>query len=101
MSEIKIGQVIKRMLEEKRRSLKEVSRETGVPYSTLHTWHENRQPKDIQKARRLAQYFGISLHMLLFDVEDQNEEAQSNQSYGSERDGLFVGSFEIIVRRIK
>lgn len=77
MSEIKIGYVIKRLLKEQRRTLKEVSRETEIPYSTLHTWYENRQPKDIIKAQRLAEFFGISLHQLLFDQEETHEQKKT------------------------
>ncbi len=100
MSEIKIGQVIKRLLREQRRSLKEVSRDVGIPYSTLHTWHENRQPKDIMKAQRLAEYFGVSLHRLLFDVEDFREKKESIEVEQG-REDLFKGAFEIIVRRLE
>lgn len=100
MSEIKIGPVIKRLLKEQRRGLKQVSRETGIPYSTLHTWSENRQPKDIIKAQRLAEYFGLSLHSLLFDQEDARA-AQGGESIESRRERSLVGTFEVVVRRIE
>lgn len=100
MSEIKIGQVIKRLIREKRTSLKEISRKTEIPYSTLHTWHENRQPKDIVKARKLADHLGVSLHELLFDLPDEREKNETKESEPTKDDEFFKGKFEIIVRRI-
>lgn len=100
MYEIKIGHVIKRLLREQRRTLKEISRETEIPYSTLHTWQENRQPKDILKAQRLAEYFGVTLHHLLFDQEDLREKKESDQM-DQKSDELFKGAFEVIIRRIE
>ncbi len=100
MYEIKIGQVIKRLLLAQRKSLKQVSRDTGIPYSTLHTWLENRQPKDILKTQALADYFGISLHQLLFDQLDSRNEKPRDQIplIGNE---IIQGVFEIIIRKIK
>jgi transcriptional regulator with XRE-family HTH domain len=99
MNEIKIGSVIKRLLREQRRTLKEISRETGIPYSTLHTWQENRQPKDIIKTQKLADYLGITLHELLFDQEDSHE--TKTEPIEPKNDELFKGAFEVIVRRIE
>lgn len=100
MYEIKIGVVIKRMLWKLRKNLKEISRETGIPYSTLHTWHLNRQPKDILKAQQLADHFKISLHELLFDKPDAQEQKQSTEIPRQSGEDFFKGKFEIIVRRL-
>lgn len=100
-AEIKIGQVIKRLLKEYRLNLKELSRETGIPYSTLYTWSENRQPKDILKVQRLASHFGISIHELIFDLKDKKEEKQKTEARLEVNDEFFKGRFEIIVRRLE
>lgn len=100
MYEIKIGQVMKRLLLAQRKTLKEVSRETGVPYSTLHTWLENRQPKDILKTQALADYFGITLHQLLFDQLDAHDGKLGEQIPHQGNDQI-QGVFEITVRKIK
>lgn len=100
MSEIKIGHVIRRTLKDLRLTLKQVSRATDIPYSTLHTWHENRQPKDILKAQKLAEFFGMSLNRLLFDQEDPYEKQQPQKTEKSTI-GTLVGSFEVVIRRIE
>lgn len=100
MYEIKIGPVLKRVLRARGLKLKEVSRETGIPYSTLHTWYENRQPKDILKAQVLADFLKLTLHELLFDQLDFREQKTSNEIPRQMDDEFFKGKFEIIVRRL-
>jgi transcriptional regulator with XRE-family HTH domain len=100
MYEIKIGSVLRRLLKLQSKTVKKVSQETGIPYSTLHTWLENRQPKDILKAQRLADYFGISLNQLLFDQEEIRNEELSGQTQSKSND-FFKGIFEITIKKIK
>lgn len=97
-SAIKIGQVLKRVLNERRMTLKEVSEETKIPYSTLHTWLENRQPKDIVKAQTLARYFSISLEELLFDHPGIKKH-KGNEGIPEENLRLVEGHFEVIIRK--
>ncbi len=102
MHEIKIGPVLKRILKARRLRLKEVSQETGIPYSTLHTWYENRSPKDLVRAQLLADYLGISLHELLFDQPDkqQRNQEKANEPLKQPAEDFFKGKFEIIIRRL-
>ena len=98
ISSIKIGQVLKRILNERRATLKEISEETDIPYSTLHTWLENRQPKDIIKAQKLAHYFSISLEELLFDHPGvKKHKSEDGIPEGSLK--LVEGHFEVIIRK--
>ena len=98
VSSIKIGQVLKRVLSERRTTLKEVSEITKIPYSTLHTWLENRQPKDIVKAQKLAHYFSISLEELLFDHPEIKKHKGSEAILGEDLK-LLEGHFEVIIRK--
>ncbi len=91
---------MKRVLLIQRKSFKEVSRDTGIPYSTLHTWLDNRQPKDILKTKLLADYLGITLHQLLFDQLDSRDD-KAREQIPHEGNNLIQGVFEIIVRKIK
>ena len=100
MLEIKIGSVLKKLLHEQRRTLKEVSKETQIPYSTLYTWFENRQPKDILKVQCLAEFLGVSLHYLLFGKEDK-EPLLPQELVDSLKDEVFKGVFEIVVRKVE
>jgi Helix-turn-helix len=101
MKEIKIGLVIKRMLWKLRKNLKEISRETGIPYSTLHAWMLNTQPKDVLKVQRLADYFNVSLHELLFDSPDVHQALAAPDIPGARTADVFNGRFEVIVKRLE
>lgn len=92
---IRIGQTLKNLLRSKGLSLKQVSVQTGIPNSTLHTWLENRQPKDILKVKRLADFLGVSLHELLFGVK---ELAPLGELRLPAREDL-VGEYEVVIRR--
>lgn len=99
MTEIRIGNVLKRSLKAQQKNLKVVSKETGIPYSTLHTWQENRQPKDILKAQKLANYFGITLHELLFDRAEAVTPEKIKDIFTTPKD-LFQGRFEVLIKKI-
>jgi transcriptional regulator with XRE-family HTH domain len=92
-----LGSALKSLLKKKRVSLTTVSRETGISYSTLHTWLGNRHPKDIVKVKKLADYFGVSLHELLFGEPDGRAFHQINLALPSA--DLLIGTFEVTVRR--
>lgn len=96
---IKIGSVLKRILQERRMTLKEVSEETNIPYSTLHTWLENRQPKDIIKAQKLANYLSITLEELLFDHSTIKKHKGAGE-IPRENFNFTEGRFEVIVRKV-
>lgn len=63
---VRLGTNLKHILKARRLSLKQISDETQIPYSTLHTWLENRQPKDIVKVKVLADYLEVDFNQLLF-----------------------------------
>ncbi len=100
MYEIKIGQVLKRVLRARGMKLKDVSRDTGIPYSILHTWYENRQPNDIVKAQTLADHLNLTLHELLFDQADFRQHRPAADVPRTHSEDFFKGKFEIIVRRL-
>lgn len=92
-----LGVMLRAFLKKKRVSLSLVSRETGISYSTLHTWLENRNPRDIVKVKKLADYFGVSLDELLFgDVDMAISRANAVELPDA---SLFLGTFEVTVRR--
>ena len=92
---IHLGQNLRAILKAKGYSLKALSARTGIPYSTLHTWLQNRQPKDIVKVKRLADHLGVTLQQLLFAEEG----AGSLSKPELPRSDDLVGIFEVTVRR--
>lgn len=93
---IKIGTTLKSLLEERRMTLKEVSKATGVPSSTLAEWQNGRAPKNPEQAQKVAKHLGVSLHYFLFGEEDTEEPLHKLM-----KEDFFSGTFEINIKRIK
>ncbi len=94
--EIAIGKVLKSIIDERRLTLKEISKATGVPSSTLGEWLANRTPKNPVQVLKVADFLGITLHYLLFGQEDREEPIAKIV-----REDFFQGTFEITVKRVK
>jgi transcriptional regulator with XRE-family HTH domain len=66
MAKIRLGENLKILLRAHRLSLRELSQNTSIAYSTLYTWMEDRIPSDLVKVHNLAQYFNLKIDELLF-----------------------------------
>jgi transcriptional regulator with XRE-family HTH domain len=98
MNHIRLGTNLKALLRARGLSLKKISAQTGIPYSTLHTWLENRQPKDIVKVKILAAYLGVGLHYLLFGENEKVAGAPAAELPRKDGDD-WTGIYEVIIRR--
>lgn len=96
--EIKIGKVLSRLMKEKRLGLRELARESKVSASTLSEWIGNRRPKDPAQVARVAAVLGVSLHYLLFEIEDPMQRFDLNRVL---KDDVFSGAFEITLKRVR
>lgn len=92
---IKIQSTMKQLLAEKNLSLRELSKLTAVPYSTLQEWSSNRSPKNPVQIQKVASVLGVSMHYLLFGEEDRSEPLTKLL-----KQDVFSGTFEINIRRI-
>lgn len=93
--DLKIGKVLKQIMENERHSLASISKATSVPKSTISEWLNNRTPNPTQ-AVKVANHLGVSLHYLLFGKDDAQEPIQKIL-----KEDFFSGTFEITVKRIK
>lgn len=93
---IQIGRVFSKILQDRRLTLKEIAQATGVPATTLAEWKSNRTPKNPVQVRKVAKYLGVSVHLLIFGEEDDQEPIQKIL-----KEDLFAGTFEITVKRVK
>ncbi|MCT4641297.1 MAG: helix-turn-helix domain-containing protein [Bacteriovoracaceae bacterium] len=91
MSQIKIGDMLKELLNEQGLSLKDVEIKANIPHSTLYAWYENRQPKDIKKVKRLAELLDISIDELLFGREIKRKKCHR----------FYRGLFEVTIKEIE
>ncbi len=93
---IKIAQTMKQLLKERGITLRELSKRSGVPVSTLSEWSSNREPKSPTQTRKVAQALGVSMHFLLFGEDDSQEPLQKLL-----KEDLFQGTFEITVKKVR
>ena len=93
---VKIGTNLTNLLSSKNLSLRELSRATGVPYTTLQEWTANRTPRNPVQIQKVASYFDVSMHFLLFGQEDKSEPLTKLL-----KEDLFSGTFEISIKRVK
>lgn len=92
----KIGKVFSQIVKERRLTLKEISKATGVPATTLAEWQSNRTPKNPTQVKAVSKFLGVSLHYLLFEEEDAQEPMQKIL-----KEDFFKGTFEISIKRVK
>ncbi len=67
---IQISTNLTNLLTMRRISLRGLSKEAGVPYTTLQEWTANRTPRNPVQVQKVASFLGVSMHYLLFGVED-------------------------------
>lgn len=87
---------MKELLKERGISLRELSKRSGVPVSTLSEWSSNREPKSPTQTRKVAQALGVSMHYLIFGEDDVQEPLQKLL-----KEDLFSGTFEISIKKVK
>ena len=91
-----IGNILSKLVQDKRLTLKEISKATGVPATTLAEWQSNRTPKNPNQVREVAKFLGVSIHYLLFGEEDSQEPIQKII-----KEDFFQGTYEISIKRVK
>lgn len=71
--EVKIGYVLKHLMNEKKLTFKKLSELSGVPISTIKTWSAGVEPKSFSAARKVARILGVSVEYLVFGNADNKQ----------------------------
>lgn len=71
--EIKLSEVLRREIESRNESIAVLSKNTGIPRTTLHDWVHGRLPssRNLKYVQILSEYFNVSLETLLFGENTQ------------------------------
>lgn len=94
-NELRIKNILKKLMNENGETLASLSKATSVPKSTISEWLGNRTPNPVH-AVKVANHLGVSLHYLLFGANDAQEPLQKII-----KEDVFKGTFEISIRRVK
>lgn len=71
--DLRIGHVLKHLMNEKKLTFKKLSELSGVPISTIKTWSAGVEPKSFAAARKVARVLGVSVEYLVFGATDKNQ----------------------------
>ncbi len=71
MSELKLRLTLKKFIEERKISLRDLAKRTGVPQPTLSSYLAGAGTGKPEHIRALAKFFGVSMEVLLFGVDDR------------------------------
>jgi len=84
MEKVKLKEALNRELKSRNESITAMAKNCGLPVSVLHGWVKGTLPsaKNLHMVRELADYLGIPLSVLLFNVSD--EEGTSTILFTSE-----------------
>lgn len=93
---VKIGTNLTNLLSSKNLSLRALSKASGVPYTTLQEWTANRTPRNPIQIQKVASCLDVSMHFLLFGVEDKSEPLTKLL-----KDDIFSGTFEISIKKVR
>ncbi len=93
--ELKIGKILTLKMKERGLSLRELSKLSGVPATTIGEWLSNRPPRNPMQMKSVADALDLSLHKLLFGVEDTHDPLQKILVTD-----LFSGNFQVTVKRL-
>lgn len=73
--ELKLSQVLNKIIKERYFTYNRLAKEAGIPQSTLFSWTTGVMPKDINKVSQLADFLGLELHYLLYGEHDPKNKA--------------------------
>lgn len=87
---------LKTLIRQKASSVNELAREINVSPKTINDWLTGRTPRDLDAIRRCAQFFDVSVHHLLFGIEDKKNLIEDLL----ERTEIHTGLYEISIRKV-
>lgn len=94
--ELKLKEVLSRIIETRRLSVREISKASGVSVSSLHEWLSGRAPRNPLQIKAVAVFLELSLDELLFDEPALIRSNLNQLLEQTEVNGLF----QVNIRRV-
>jgi len=92
------GQNLKKAMEEKRISIAELAEQIGESSKSCNEWvAKGRMPRDPAVLKKLADVLQISVHMLLYGMEDSKNSLVNLL----EKTEIHTGIYELVIRKVK
>jgi len=93
----KIATILKLECKKRGINLTDLSKITKIGRTTLQDWTTGTQPK-VEHLKKISDYLGLSIHYLLFGIEDPQTNVSKNQI---ELEDVFSGDLRVTIQRIK
>lgn len=93
------GLVLESLMRERNLSVRALATELGLPPKTIQEWigANGRVPRHPESLKKLAEYFNVSIHFLLFGEQDPHNFI----SEVLEKTELHSGLYEITIKKVK
>ena len=92
---MKLGEMIKKLMNENDITLSQLSRATDIPRQTLDNWVSGQEPRSLDQLKRVADYFDVSIDYICFGAE------KTDKQLTDYNDEINAGVFEVVLRRVK
>jgi len=93
------GENLKEMMTKKRVGVTELAKAINEPVKTVQEWVGSgaRTPRKLEKIKKVAEFFNVSTHFLLYGEEDP----RSGIGILLEKTEIHTGLYEIVIRKVK
>lgn len=92
--ELKLHRILKRLMEQKQISARELGRKTKIPPSTLSSLLAGGKPQKLDHVLALAEYFGTSMEMILYGSDRRPPTIEELAT-----EGIFEGWLKVKIER--
>jgi transcriptional regulator with XRE-family HTH domain len=65
MAKVELSNMLKKLVKDRRTSVRSLSRELNIPQSTLNSMVKGSQPGSLEQLLKLSKHFGVSLEYLI------------------------------------
>jgi len=69
---VSLSENLKKLMEEKGFSFNQLAKKSGVTASTIKTWAQGSQPRDLNQVRNVAKVLEVGFEYLVFGEETHN-----------------------------
>jgi transcriptional regulator with XRE-family HTH domain len=87
---------LQRLVKEEGMTMAQLGRAIKIAPQTLNNWVAGQEPRSLEKVKRVADYFEISMDELCF-----NQNIKVKSKITDYDDEINAGVFEVVLRRIK
>ncbi len=96
--DMKIAQQLRMLLKQRGTTVANLARATKTESQTIHNWLAGSKPRDFDQVKRVADYFDVTLDMLVYGANPATERKNTIDELKEE---INAGVFEVILRKIK